>query len=107
MSGPALAVLAEAAGLTRGVGLIFPSVTGRPLSDSTLSKLFRENAIGCVPHGLRSSFRDWCAETGVSRELAERALGHTVKNPVEAAYSRTDLLEARRPLMKAWSDYLT
>ena len=44
-------------------GLIFPNRTARPLSDNTLSKLFRELEIPAVPHGFRSSFRDWCAET--------------------------------------------
>ena len=49
-----------------------------------------------TPHGLRSSFRDWCAESAVSRELAESCLAHVVKNTVEAAYRRSDPLEQRR-----------
>jgi integrase len=52
-------------------------------------------------HGFRSSFRDWASENGYARDLAERALAHTVANKVEAAYHRTDLLEQRRPLMEA------
>ena len=71
-----------------------------------MSKLCKENNVGCVPHGMRSSFRNWCAETGVSREIAERALGHEIHNPVEKAYVRTDLLEQRRDLMEKWSQYL-
>ena len=55
---------------------------------------------------MRSSFRDWCGETGVSREVAERALGHEIRNAVEKAYARTDLLERRRQLMENWSQYL-
>ena len=62
--------------------------------------------MGCVPHGMRSSFRDWCGETGVSREVAEQALGHEIRNAVEKAYARTDLLERRRQLMENWSRYL-
>jgi integrase len=58
-------------------------------------------------HGMRSSFRDWTAENGWSRELAERALAHVVNNDTEAAYFRTDLLEQRRSLMEAWSKFLT
>lgn len=89
-------------------GLVFPSVTGRALSDSTLSKLLRENGIKAVPHGFRSSFRDWCGErSGVAREVAEAALAHTVRNNVEAAYARSDLLDKRRPLMDAWAHYLS
>lgn len=56
-------------------------------------------------HGFRSSFRHWASEQGYARDLAERALAHTVKNQVEAAYHRTDLLEQRRPLMEAWAQH--
>lgn len=56
-------------------------------------------------HGFRSSFRDWCSENGYPRDLAERALAHTIKNQVEAAYHRTDLLEKRRPMMEAWAKF--
>ena len=76
------------------------------MSDNTLSKLLRDLGINAVPHGFRSSFRDWCGESGQSRELAEAALAHTIRNKPEAAYARTDLLEGRRGLMEAWSGYL-
>ena len=59
-----------------------------------------------VLHGMRDSFRDWCGETGVSREVAERALGHEIRKSVEKAYARTNLLETRRELMEKWSQYL-
>lgn len=58
-------------------------------------------------HGFRSSFRDWASEHGYARDLAERALAHAVKNQVEAAYHRTDLLEQRRPLMEAWAKHVS
>ena len=87
--------------------LVFPSPTGRVLSDSTLSKLLRELGIGAVPHGFRSSFRDWAAErTDVPREVCELALAHVNSDRVEAAYRRSDLFERRRQLMQDWSDYL-
>jgi integrase len=57
-------------------------------------------------HGFRSSFRDWGSENGYSRDLAERALAHTIQNQAEAAYHRTDLLEQRRPMMEAWSQHV-
>jgi len=57
-------------------------------------------------HGFRSSFRDWCSEHGYSRDLAERSLAHTIKDKVEAAYHRTDLLEQRRELMNAWATFV-
>ena len=64
--------------------------------------------IACVPHGFRSSFRDWAAEeTDHPREVVEAALAHRVQNPVEAAYARSDLFERRRRLMDDWAAYLT
>jgi integrase len=57
-------------------------------------------------HGFRSSFRDWASEHRYPRDLAERALAHTVANAVEAAYHRTDLLEQRRAMMEAWARHV-
>jgi integrase len=60
-----------------------------------------------VPHGLRSSFRNWSAEmTSYPNEVAEMALAHTVSSATEAAYRRGDLLEKRRPMMTDWADFL-
>ena len=96
-SDAALAVLDEACEIADPSGLVFPSVTGRPMSDSTLSKLLRENGVAAVPHGFRSSFRDWAAEcTPFAREVMEAALAHRTTAAVEAAYLRSDLLERRR-----------
>ena len=58
-----------------------------------------------VPHGFRSTFRDWAGETRPEgREVVEAALAHTIKDKAEAAYARSDLLEKRRPLMDAWAE---
>jgi integrase len=57
-------------------------------------------------HGMRSCFRDWCAElTSYPNHVAEMALAHAIGNAVEAAYRRGDLLEKRRKLMEAWGAY--
>jgi len=59
------------------------------------------------PHGFRSSFRTWCAETtDVPREVAETALAHVVGSEVERAYRRTDYLEQRRDLMERWAKHV-
>ena len=86
---------------------MFPAPAGRkPISDSTLSKLLRELGIDAVPHGFRSTFRDWCSESArVPREVAEACLAHAVKG-VEGAYARSDLLDLRRKLMDRWAAYL-
>jgi integrase len=59
-----------------------------------------------VPHGLRSTFRDWAAEQGFDRDMAEMALAHNVGSEVERAYRRTDMLEKRRAMMEAWGRLL-
>lgn len=68
-----------------------------------IKRASRENA---TVHGCRSVFRDWCAENGWDRILAEKSLMHTTGGAVENAYQRSDLLEQRRPLMQAWADAL-
>ena len=107
LSGRALAILHDARRRSDGTGLVFRSPRGKPLSDMTLSKLIKELGIAAVPHGFRSSFRDWAAErTNTPREVVEAGLAHTVRNPTEAAYARSDLFERRRRLMDDWAVYL-
>ena len=107
LCGRAVEVLAEARGLGGGGGLAFPTARGRQLKDMALSGLLRDLEIAAVPHGFRSSFRDWAAEeTDHPREVVEAALAHTVRSPVEAAYARSDLFERRRRLMDDWAGYL-
>lgn len=108
LSNRAVAVLGEAREISDKSGLVFPSPTGRVLSDSTLSKLLRELGIGAVPHGFRSSFRDWAGErTEVPREVCELALAHINSVRVEVAYRRSDLFEKRRDLKATWAHYVT
>lgn len=95
-------------------GLVFPSRNGLPISDVMLTKFLRDRKVESdVPerhataHGFRSSFRDWASEHGYSRDLAERALAHTIKSSTEAAYHRTDLLDQRRTMMTDWGEYIS
>ena len=69
-------------------------------------RLLLSCGISAVPHGFRSSFRDWAAEIVHPREVVEAALAHVVQNKVEAAYMRSDLFERRRRLMEDWTAYL-
>ena len=104
----ALEILAEARAPDEGTArLVFIREGGNPLRDPQLRQLVRQNGIAAVPHGFRSSFRDWAAEeTDHPREVVEAALAHVVQNKVEAAYRRTDLFERRRRLMNDWSAHL-
>ena len=72
-----------------------------------MGKMIWKLEIGAVPHGFRSSFRDWAAEcTETPREVCELALAHVNSDRVEAAYRRSDLFERHRLLMQQWADYI-
>ena len=104
---------------------VFPSTKGKAMSDMTLSAVMRrmnDDEIAAdrpgwidtrlqrpaVPHGLRSTFRDWCAErTGYPSDMAEIALAHKVGNAVEQAYRRGDMIEKRRGMMEEWASFLS
>ncbi len=108
LCGRAKEILAATRTLDGGTArLVFTRRGGKPLAEGALRHLLRRNGIAAVPHGFRSSFRDWAAEeTDHPREVVEAALAHVVTNKVEAAYRRTDLFERRRRLMDDWADYL-
>ena len=87
--------------------LVFPNGENAPLPEKRLRRLLQDLGVAAVPHGFRSSFRDWAAErTDHPREVIEAALAHVVQNKVEAAYARSDLFERRRQLMDEWADYV-
>lgn len=100
-------------------GLVFPSRRGGLLSDMTLSALMKrmhqsdekgyfdkKSGRPAVPHGMRSTFRDWAAETQQSRDIAELQLAHRLGNASEKAYFRTDLLRDRAKMLTKWFDFL-
>ncbi|WP_406624597.1 tyrosine-type recombinase/integrase [Acidovorax sp. SDU_ACID1] len=87
--------------------LLFPGTKGQPLSDMTMTAVMRRMKVDAVPHGFRSTFRDWAGEkTHYPRELAEQALAHTLESKVEAAYRRGDALEKRRQMMEEWAGFV-
>ena len=104
----AMAILEAARQLGGGCStLVFPSQGGKPISITRLPRILQSVKVDAVPHGFRSSFRDWAAEeTDHPREVVEAALAHVVGNQTEAAYARSDLFERRRRLMDEWAAYL-
>jgi integrase len=113
LSNAAVAVL-EALPRIDGNPFVFPGARhGRPLSNMALLQLMRGMGYGVggnrgdyVPHGFRSSFRDWSGEvSSFPRDVAEMALAHVIENKVEAAYRRGDLFTKRRAMMQAWADW--
>ena len=122
---PAAVALLKALPRLDGNDLVFPAARGGQLSDMTLSAtmkrihqaeinaqrpgfLDRASKRPAVPHGLRSTFRDWVAEqTNYPGDMAEVALAHKISSAVESAYRRGDMIEKRRAMMTAWADFLT
>lgn len=97
---------------TVGIDYIFPSPTGRMLSDMALTQLMRkmrasgELEVDAVPHGFRSSFKVWAVEqTTYSNELSEIVLMHKVGNSIYEAYQRSDLFVRRKDIMRDWNDF--
>ena len=89
----------------RGAGA---KAQGKPMRNASLW-LLMQRATGsaeATTHGFRSSFRDWCGDTGVDRELAERCIAHKVGGDAENAYARSSLIERRRPIMAGWAAFV-
>jgi len=106
-----------------GTNLVFPSGKFTPLSENTMNNVMKRmhaadlEADGkgffdpqtrrpAVPHGLRSTFRDWGAERGIDRDLMEISLAHAAGSDVERAYRRSDMIERRRAVMQDWANFL-
>jgi integrase len=108
LPGRALEILKEASRFGGEQDLVFPATrSGRAESPTTFTALLRRLGIPAVPHGFRSSFRDWVIEqTSTPWAVAEAALAHNVGNSTEAAYMRSDLFDQRRALMNAWAAYV-
>ena len=88
--------------------LVFPAADGETISINTMRSVMTRMGMDEVPHGLRSTFRDWASErTNVPHEVAEMALAHAVRDKTEAAYRRGDLLTKRAALMQQWADFLS
>lgn len=120
---PEAVELLEALPRMDGTPYVFFAPRGGMLSDMSLSAVMRrmqeaeekagragyldpQNARPAVPHGLRSTFRQWAAERGYPRDMAEIALAHFIGSDVERAYQRSDMLERRRDMMAAWASFL-
>ena len=91
----------------KGTDLVFPAPRGGMLSDMTLSAVMKRMKVDAVPHGFRSTFRDWAGEsTAYPREVIEHALAHQLKDKAEAAYARGTLFDKRRRLMADWATFI-
>jgi integrase len=87
----------------RGAGA---KAAGKPMRNASLWMLMQRAGGDATTHGFRSTFRDWCGENGVDRELAERCIAHKVGSDAENAYARSSLIARRRPIMEAWGAFV-
>jgi integrase len=98
---------------------VFPSPTGRVLSDTSLSNVMKavhaaakEKYVDpfqkrrAVPHGLRATFKTWATEIGLDSDMSEIQLAHQVGDAVFRSYMRTDMLERRREMMTRWESFI-
>jgi len=107
LSSAALAIVEQAKPFDRD-GHLFPSERKGVISDATMSRYMERRQMLARPHGFRSSFRDWVAETtNTPLEIAETCLGHVSGSSVERAYRRTDFLEQRREIMERWANFVS
>ena len=108
LSDRAVELLEEARKRFGGDGLLFPSNRRQgALSNESFRMTLNRLGIDAVPHGFRSSFRDWLGEcTSASWAVAEACLAHAASERASLGYHRTDYLEQRRPIMQQWADYL-
>jgi integrase len=106
LSDRCMAILGVMRGIAQGRhgDIVFPGRQGQAGRDAFRDVIDRLGA-DCVPHGLRSTFRDWVADSGRDGQLAEMALAHVKGDAVVRAYLRSDVLERRRVLMQEWADF--
>jgi integrase len=105
LSEPAIRLLK---GLPRleGSPYVFPSSRGKQLSDMSINSVTRRMDVGVVPHGFRSTFKDWCrSATSYADEVSELALAHVSTDATRAAYARDELLPKRERLMREWAKF--
>lgn len=112
LSEAALAVLEKVKALKlSGTQIVFPGVSGKPMSNMTLLKVLRDASEPYHVHGFRSALTDWAANEGIANAVVEAALAHKTPDAVQAAYRRTTYLGtqnrpgARVRLMQAWGNY--
>jgi|GEM_PF-350544 len=97
--------------------LIFPNPKGRKtpiyhinfLNNYLKTNCWKSTQEGrhATAHGLRATFRTWCAEHDIPRDLAEMSIQHETMNDVERSYQRSSLLKKRREILDRWADFVT
>ena len=108
LSQTSLDILLKRRALTNSPFIFEGQKLGKPMSDMTMNNLIKRKfpLLEIVPHGFRSSFRDWAENQSFSHRAIEYCLAHSVKDKTEAAYQRDDLLGKRHGIMKSWAEFI-
>ena len=86
-------------------GFILTNQKGKSLSENTmLYAIKRFDDI--TTHGFRATLGSWCTDNGVDKRVSDFIKSHQPKY-LDAAYSRTDMLEERRKVLQQWADFVT
>lgn len=105
LSEPALKILKEIPRL-EGSNYVFPGKGGGMQSNNTLLKVVERMGVDCVPHGFRSTFKDWARScTAYPDEVSELALAHVNSDSTRTAYARDELLPKRKKMMQDWGEF--
>jgi integrase len=108
LSDQAVALLRKMEGLDRQ--LVFPTEDGDKVVTNMslwgLTKRLAPDDVDATTHGFRASFKTFCSDHAIDREIAEACLAHQIGSAVEQAYNRTSILERRRVPMQMWADFL-
>jgi integrase len=107
LSDPAIAILRRQYDERGQNPHVFPGRPMRALSTMAMAMMLRRLDTPVTVHGMRSSFRDWAAETGVAFDVAEQCLAHATGSAVTRAYLRTSMLERRRPVLASWAQFVS
>ncbi len=106
LSEPAIKLLKALPRFEGGSNYVFAAARGGPLSDMAISAVTRRMGVNAVPHGFRSTFKDWCrSSTAYPDEVSELALAHVSSDATRAAYARDELLPKRALLMRDWAKF--
>ncbi|MDO4936683.1 MAG: site-specific integrase [Sutterellaceae bacterium] len=102
-----LSTLADVAlSMAKDKGLLFTHQGKQLGSDSPRVKLTMIVGRKVTVHGIRSTFRDWCAREKVPDAVAEKCLAHAYGDKTVQAYFRDDLLDHRKSVMQKWADLM-
>ena len=91
---------------------VFPSDHAgehQPFRPNALTNCIKRAGFVGTMHGMRTSFRNWGGESkkhNFRREVLEHCLSHRVGDESERSYWTAEMLDRRREVLEAWSNYV-